>query len=73
MISRMINNHEAVEYREKEVKRFPSLLTIEDYVRRYGLSWGFDQTTIQNASGNAQYFDQLVASQYGLDSFERYI
>jgi hypothetical protein len=72
VVSRMINNHEAVEYREKEVRRFPNLLTIEDYVCRYGTEWEFDQGTIDNASANAQYFDQVVKSHYGLDDFRRY-
>lgn len=72
VISRMINNHDAIEYREKEVKRFPGLLTVEDYVCRYGEEWGFDQTTIDNAGANARYFDQLVANSYGLANFRRY-
>jgi hypothetical protein len=73
VISRMINNHETVRYLEKEMREFPSLLTIEDYVYRNGQAWNFDQKTTNNAHDRAIYFDQLVAAQYGLGGFTRYI
>jgi len=73
VVSRLINDHETLEHREKEVRRFPNLLTIEDYVWRNGQAWHFNQVTIDNAHGRARYFDQVVAQQYGLDDFTRYI
>jgi len=65
-ISTMINNTTAVEYREREVRRFPGLLTIEDYVGRDGGDWGFDPTTVNNADANARWLDQVAG-------FRRYI
>jgi hypothetical protein len=70
-VSRMIRKTSAVEYREKELGKYPSLLTIEDYVWRYGLGWGFDQDTVEMARQNALYYDLLVASDYGLAVWRR--
>jgi len=72
-ISKMIRSASAREYREKELGKYPSLLTIEDYVWRYGLTWEFDRTTVEVARANALYYDQLVASNYGLISVTRYV
>jgi hypothetical protein len=70
-IRRMIRNGKAREYREKELRKFPSLLTIEDYVWRYGLTWEFDQDTVEMARQNALYYDLVVASDYGLVVWRR--
>jgi hypothetical protein len=70
-IRRMIRSGEAREYREKELRKFPSLLSIEDYVWRYGLTWGFDQETVEMARQNALYYDLVVASDYGLVVWRR--
>ena len=56
----LINNREAVEYREKELKTFPYLLTIEDFVWRQGSLWGFDERTIEMARACAERYDQVA-------------
>jgi hypothetical protein len=56
----LINNPETVEFREKELKDFPYLLTIEDFVWRQGSSWEFDETTIRMARACAERYDQVA-------------
>src|SRR5580704_10131217 len=49
VISNLITNLEAVEYREKELRQFQYLLTIEDSVGLYGSEWGFDRRIVELA------------------------
>jgi hypothetical protein len=65
-IRRMVSNRDAIESREKEVRRVPNLLTIEDYVHRHGADWSFDQNTVRTASASAEWFDRVAG-------FRRYI
>ncbi len=37
----------------------PGLLTIEDYVIRWGLEWGFEPGVISLAAERVQWFDQI--------------
>lgn len=39
------------------------LLTIEDFVSRYGQSWGFDTATIAHAQDSVCEFDRIVGHQ----------
>lgn len=56
----LILNSEAVEFREKEVRGFPYLLTIEDFVWRRGSEWGFNETVIRTARACAERYDQVA-------------
>ena len=56
----LINNPETLEWLEKAMQSFPTLLTLEDFVCRYGSSWGFDAATIQVACARAVFFDQIA-------------
>ena len=56
----LILNPEAVAYRERELKDYPDLLTIEDFVCRHGSAWGFNQMTIQTVCGYAQHYDDIA-------------
>jgi hypothetical protein len=58
--SKLINRGETLEWLEKALQSFPTLLTLEDLVCHYGSGWGFDATTIQNACARSSYFDQLA-------------
>ena|SRR5450631_3263882 len=59
-IRNLIMNPETVAFRERELEDFPYLLTIEDYVWRYGSLWGFDEPTIQMARACAERYDQVA-------------
>jgi hypothetical protein len=64
--ARLINRGETLEYLESALRRFPTLLTIEDFISQYGSAWGFDQLTIEQASARSRYFDILASgSRYG--------
>lgn len=51
---------ETLEYLENALRRFPTLLTIEDFVDEQGATWGFSRDTIEVAEARVKYFD-LVA------------
>jgi len=59
--SNFINRGETLQYVENELRNFPYMRTIEDFVSRYGPTWGFNQTTISNASGRVEYFNNQIA------------
>ncbi len=50
---RLIVKGEALEYLENALKRFPALLTLEDFVANYGVTWGFSGDTIKVAKAPA--------------------
>ena len=58
---KLINDAETLAWLEKELSKIPTLLTIEDYVWRYGSQWGFDPATINMAHARAVRFDQVAA------------
>jgi len=57
---KLINEPSTLEWLENELKKRPTLLTIEDFVCRYGLTWGFNQATVKTACERARYFDQVA-------------
>lgn len=59
---RLILKGELLEYLEGALKRFPTLLTLEDFVSRYGDNWGFSQEVIKAAAARAQYFDMIAGT-----------
>ncbi len=58
-------NAETVEFRERELRQFPYLLTIEDFVARYGSEWHFDARTIQQASALSEHYDRIAFADGG--------
>lgn len=46
MCGRLITKGDTLEYLDSALRRFPTLLTLEDLVCRHGGEWGFDQKTI---------------------------
>lgn len=57
---RLINKGEILEHLDGALKRFPTLLTLEDLVSHYGSVWGFDEATIEMARARSEYFDQIA-------------
>jgi hypothetical protein len=57
---RLINKGETLEYLDIALRRFPTLLTLEDFVSRRGTEWGFDEPTVEMASARSIYFDQIA-------------
>ena len=53
---RLILKGETLEYLDKALERFPTLLTLEDLVARYGAGWGFSQETIEVAKARVNSF-----------------
>jgi len=58
----LITKGETLEYLEDAVKRFPTLLTLEDFVVGHGIAWGFSPDTIQAAKARVQFFDALAGT-----------
>jgi len=57
---RLINKGETLEYIDAALRRFPTLLTLEDLGSRRGSDWGFDEVTIEVARARSIYFDQIA-------------
>jgi len=57
---RLIAKGETLEYLENALKRFPTLLTLEDFVSQHGTAWGFSQNTIEAAKARVKYFDIIA-------------
>ena len=57
---RLINKGETLEYLDIALRRFPTLLTLEDFVTRRGAEWGFDESTVEMARARSMYFDQIA-------------
>jgi|ERR1700688_1285070 len=64
IIRNLIMDAATVEFRERELRQFPYLLTIEDYVWRSGSQWGFDARTIREARAHSDFYDQIAGSRY---------
>jgi hypothetical protein len=60
IFTNLIMSSQAREYVAADIPR-GALLTIEDFVRHHGHEWGFNQTTIQMANANAEYYDIVAA------------
>ena len=52
-----------LEWLENALKKHPDLLTLEDFVARYGSTWNFSSETMSIAKARACYFDQLTKHQ----------
>jgi hypothetical protein len=59
----LITKGETLEYLESALKRYTKLLTVEDFVSRFGAEWGFDSSTVRLATERAKYFDLLVGGE----------
>jgi hypothetical protein len=57
---KLIAKGETLEYLDSALRRFPMLLTLEDFVSRRGSEWGFDEATVETARARSAYFDQLA-------------
>ena len=47
---------------QSTLKRFPTLLTLEDFVVRHGVTWGFSEGTIEVAKARIEYFDLITGA-----------
>jgi len=59
---RLIVKGETLEYLENALRRFPTLLTLEDFVVRHGVTWGFSRDTIGVAKARVEYFDLITGT-----------
>lgn len=59
---RLIAKGETLEYLEDALKRFPTLLTLEDFVVKHGVAWGFSIDTVRVAEARVEYFNSLTGS-----------
>jgi hypothetical protein len=57
---RLIQKGETLENLEDALRKFPTLLTLEDFVSRFGDGWGFSRTTVDIAKQRVAYFDQIA-------------
>ena len=57
---KLIVKGETLEYLENALKRFPILLTLEDFVVRHGITWGFSGGTVEVAGARVKYFDLIA-------------
>jgi len=59
---RLIVKGETLEYLENALRRFPMLLTLEDFVVRHGVTWGFPRDAIEVAKARVEYFDLIAGT-----------
>ena len=59
---RLIVKGETLEYLESALRRFPTLLTLEDFVSENGATWGFSQDTIKTARARVKYFNMIAGA-----------
>lgn len=57
---KLINDPATAEWLENELEKRPTLLTIEDFVCRYGSGWRFSQAIIDAACARVEYFDKIA-------------
>jgi len=57
---KLIHKAEAVEFIERKIQDYPTLLTLEDFVCRYGPKWHFDAATVEQANASRERFDQVA-------------
>jgi hypothetical protein len=57
---RLVAKGETLQYLETALRRFPTLLTLEDFISRHGSEWGFDSVTVETALARSTYFDQIA-------------
>ncbi len=60
--SRVISSPAGLQETEEALGGLPQLLTIEDFVSRWGTEWGFDETDVQLAQEGAEYYDAVAGS-----------
>jgi hypothetical protein len=58
----LIANGATLEYIDKALQSYPTLLTLEDYVARSGGTWGFSPETFTTAQGRVLYFDTVAGA-----------
>lgn len=64
---RLIDKGEILDYLAGALERHPTLLTLEDFVSRTGSTWGFSDSTVQNAQARVKLFDTLAGgARYGM-------
>jgi hypothetical protein len=56
----LIFSNSAFSEMSQALLKHPNLLTLEDFVGRYGLDWGFTKQTVEEANRRSQSFDCLV-------------
>jgi hypothetical protein len=56
----LITKGETLAYVDAALRQFPTLLTLEDFVSRWGSEWGFDQRTVAIARSRSAHFDQVA-------------
>ncbi|MDE2860883.1 MAG: hypothetical protein OYI31_08465 [Chloroflexota bacterium] len=54
----LIASHRAVSAMEDSVKAYRGFLTLEDYVMRWGHTWGFSPETVETAGASVEAFDR---------------
>ena len=59
----LVMNANALAHMEKAVTTYGGFLTLEDYVARWGIDWGFSAQAVEYARASAETFDKLVGYQ----------
>ena len=59
---KLIMSPETLEWLENGLDKFPQILTLEDFVSRFGADWGFDEAAIETARARAQRFDDVAGA-----------
>src|ERR1035437_3932657 len=68
---RLIIKGETLQDLDSALKRFSTLLTLEDLVSLRGAEWGFDNATIDIARDRSVYFDKVAGRPRYRDSRDR--
>ena len=57
----LITSESALEWLDKALQQYPNLLTLEDYVMRWGTEWGFGTGVVEYAGALSATFDKIAA------------
>ncbi len=57
----LIKSESALEWLDKALQQYPNLLTLEDYVMRWGTEWGFGTGMVEYAGALSATFDKIAA------------
>ncbi len=61
---KLIVKGETLEYLEKALLKYPTLLlTLEDFIVRFGPTWGFSNEAVEAARARVVFFDRLAGGQ----------
>jgi hypothetical protein len=61
--ARLVTSQDALSSLYSAVSQHPNLLTLEDFIAKYGEEWGFTEEVIDQAEQRSRLFDEIANRQ----------